>query len=95
MEYYFRRQTPIGKYIVDFVCWKEKLIVEIDGAQHETIKGKEHDRIRDQFLRQQGFRILRFHSVEALDNTDGVIEIIYQTLMNPLLRNSNVHSHVL
>jgi very-short-patch-repair endonuclease len=95
LEYYFRRQTPIGKYIVDFVCWKEKLIVEIDGSQHETIRGKEHDRIRDQFLQQQGFRILRFHSVEVLDNTDGIIEVIYQALMNPLLRKSNVHSHVL
>jgi very-short-patch-repair endonuclease len=95
LEYYFRRQTPIGKYIVDFVCWKEKLIVEIDGSQHETRSGKEHDRIRDQFLQQQGFRILRFHSVEVLDNTDGIIEAIYQVLMNPLLRKSNVHSHVL
>jgi very-short-patch-repair endonuclease len=84
LEYYFRRQTPIGKYIVDFVCLKEKLIVEIDGSQHYTPTGKEHDRIRDQFLQQQGFRILRFNSVEVLNNTDGIIEVIYQKLMNPL-----------
>jgi very-short-patch-repair endonuclease len=95
LEYYFKRQTPIGKYVVDVVCRKEKLIVEIDGSQHETLRGKEHDRIRDQFLRQQGFRILRFHSVEALDTTDGIIETIYQAVMNPLLRKRNVHSHVL
>lgn len=83
-EYYFRRQTPIGKYIVDFVCWKEKLIIEIDGSQHNTSAGKEHDAIRDQFLQQQGFTILRFTSVEALNNTDGVVGTIYQTLRNPL-----------
>jgi len=83
LEYYFRRQTPIEKYIVDFVCLKEKLIVEIDGSQHYTPTGKEHDRIRDQFLQRQGFRILRFNSVEVLDNTDGIIEVIYQKLTNP------------
>jgi len=83
LEYYFRRQTPIEKYIVDFVCLKEKLIVEIDGSQHYTPTEKEHDRIRDQFLQRQGFRILRFNSVEVLDNTDGIIEVIYQKLTNP------------
>jgi very-short-patch-repair endonuclease len=85
LEYYFRRQTPIGKYIVDFVCWKEKMVVEIDGSQHFTNAGKEHDKIRDQFIQQQGFRILRFNSVEVLDNTDGIIEAIYENLKNPLL----------
>jgi very-short-patch-repair endonuclease len=84
LEYYFRRQTPIGKYIVDFVCWKEKLVVEIDGSQHFTYAGKEHDRIRDQFLEEQGFRVLRFNSIEVLNNTDGIIEAIYEKLKNPL-----------
>ena len=84
LEYYFRRQTSIGKYIVDFVCWKEKLVVEIDGSQHFTNAGKEHDRIRDQFLKEQGFRILRFDSVEVLNNTDGIIEAIDENLKNPL-----------
>ena len=81
---YFRRQTPIGKYVVDFVCWKEKLIVEIDGSQHYTNAGKEHDRIRDQFLQKQGFPILRFNSVEVLNNTDGIVEAIYENIKNPL-----------
>jgi very-short-patch-repair endonuclease len=84
IEYYFRRQKPIGKYIVDFVCWKEKLIVEIDGSQHFTNAGKEHDKIRDQFLKEGGFRILHFDSVEVLNNTDGIIEAIYENLKNPL-----------
>jgi very-short-patch-repair endonuclease len=86
LEYYFRRQTPIGKYIVDFVCWKEKLVVEIDGSQHFTNAGKEHDRIRDQFLKEQGFRILHFDSVEVLNNTDDIIEAIYENLKNPLFK---------
>ncbi|MGA3286661.1 MAG: DUF559 domain-containing protein [Bacteroidota bacterium] len=84
LEYYFRRQTPIGKYIVDFVCWKEKLVVEIDGSQHFTSAGKEHDRIRGKFLKEQGFRILHYDSVEVLNNTDGIIEVIYENLKNPL-----------
>ena len=84
LEYYFRRQTPIGKYIVDFVCWKEKLVVEIDGSQHFTYAGKEHDKIRDQFLKEQGFRILHYNSVEVLNNTDGIIDAIHNNLKNPL-----------
>jgi len=84
LEYYFRRQTPIGKYIVDFVCWKEKLVVEVDGSQHYTPMGKGHDRIRDQFLQHAGFRIMRFNSVEVLNNTDGILEMIYDNLKNPL-----------
>jgi very-short-patch-repair endonuclease len=84
LEYYFRRQTPIGKYIVDFACLKEKLVVEIDGSQHFTMTGKEHDRIRDHFLKEQGFRVLRFDSVEVLNNTDGIVDAIYEYLKNPL-----------
>jgi very-short-patch-repair endonuclease len=83
--YYFRRQTPIGKYIVNFVCWKQKLVVELDGSQHYTEKGKEHDRVRDEFLKQQGFRVLRFHSAEALKYTDGILTVIVEYLENPLL----------
>jgi len=83
LEYYFRRQTPIGKYIVDFVCWKEKLVIEIDGLHHFTDAGKKHDKIRDQFLEEQGFRILRFNSIEVLNNTDGIIDATYENLRNP------------
>lgn len=80
---YFRRQMPIGKYIVDFACWKERLIVEIDGSQHLTKEGKKSDQIRDTYLKGLGFRILRFNSVESLNNTDGVVDLIYEKLKNP------------
>jgi 5-methyltetrahydrofolate--homocysteine methyltransferase len=75
---------PIGKYIVDFVCRKKKIIIEIDGSQHWTKEGRESDRIRDAYLRENGFHIIRFNSVEVLNNTDNVIDVIYQNLKNPL-----------
>lgn len=86
LEYYFRRQMPIGKYIVDFACRKERLIVEVDGSHHFTNAGKEHDKIRDRFLRQQGFRILHYDSEEVINNTDGVVDSIYEYLVNSLER---------
>ncbi len=84
LGFHFRRQMPIGKYIVDFVCWKKKIIIEIDGSQHWIKEGKEHDKIRDAYLKERGFHIMRFNSVEVLNNTDGVIELIYERLENPL-----------
>ena len=81
--YYFRRETPIGRYIVDFLCWKQRLVVEVDGSQHYTEKGRQYDRKRDQFLGQQGFRVLRFSSSEVLNNTDGVLNTILEYIQEP------------
>jgi very-short-patch-repair endonuclease len=69
----FRRQVPIGSYIVDFACLECKLIVEVDGGQHLESSA---DTVRDQFLRGQGFRILRFWNHDVLQNTRGVLEAI-------------------
>ena len=66
-QFKFRRQVPIGKYIVDFVCLERRLIVELDGSQHE---GSLHDAKRDAWLRTQNFRVLRFWNIDinqALD----------------------------
>jgi very-short-patch-repair endonuclease len=82
--FYFRRQTPIGDYVVDFVCVKEKLVVEVDGGQHYTDEGMKQDNRREQFLQSQGFRVLRFSNIDALKNEDGVIEKIVEKLRNPL-----------
>jgi len=67
----FRRQQPIGRYIVDFVCFEKKIIIEVDGGQHaiETKKDTE----RDEWLRSQGFKVLRFWNNEVLTNTQGVL----------------------
>ena len=70
----FRRQTPIGKYIVDFVCHEQRVIVEVDGGQHS--ENIEQDCIRDKWLREQGYRILRFWNNEVLTNIEGVLEVI-------------------
>jgi len=70
----FRRQEPIGRYIVDFVCFESKLIIEVDGGQHsiETEKDKE----RDEWFKSQGFKVHRFWNNEVLTNTEGVLEVI-------------------
>ena len=72
----FRRQHPIGKYIVDFVCLEKRLILEIDGGQHAEEDEREKDDRRDQWLRSEGFRILRFWNNEVLQNLEGVLETI-------------------
>lgn len=72
----FRRQAPIDPYIVDFVCFERRLIIEIDGGQH-TEQG---DAARTQYLTDAGFRILRFWNNDALANPEGVIESILQAL---------------
>src|SRR5882724_8686520 len=68
----FRRQVPIGRYIVDFVCHEARLIVEIDGGQHDTWSPREAE--RHEFLQSAGYRILRFWNNEVLANLDGVHE---------------------
>ena len=64
----FRRQQPIGPYIVDFVCLEARLIVELDGDQHGTNQGIAGDRIRTQALEQDGFRIVRFPNHQVTTN---------------------------
>ena len=73
----FRRQAVIGRYIVDFVCFEKKLIVEIDGGQHAE---SERDKVRDKWLRGQGFEILRFWNHDVLGNRDSVRQKIVDCL---------------
>ena len=76
----FRRQAPIGNYIVDFVCFDKKLVVELDGSQHiENPK----DIIRDNWLKSQGFRTLRFWNNDVLKNRESVVNKILDTLTPP------------
>ena len=70
----FRRQAPIGHYIVDFVCFERKLVVEVDGGQHAVQLRR--DSARTTWFRSQGFRIIRFWNNEALANIDGVGSVI-------------------
>jgi very-short-patch-repair endonuclease len=76
--YKFRRQVPIGRYIADFVCHGARLIVEIDGGQHDRSSPREAE--RSGFLQNEGYRIVRFWNNEVLANLDGVHETIADEL---------------
>ncbi len=70
----FRRQQPVGPYVVDFVSFEARLIIELDGCQHGTSEGIAHDAKRSWRLEQDGFRILRFANQELNQNFDGVLD---------------------
>lgn len=74
----FKRQKPLGTYIVDFVCMEEKLIIELDGGQHT--ENLSYDHKRDSWLRSQGFTVLRFWNNELFNETESVLEKIRLTL---------------
>ena len=73
----FKRQQPIGPYIVDFVCFHARLVIEVDGGQH---LGNEADRARQAWLEEQGFRVLRFWNNEVLVELPAVLEKIAEAL---------------
>ncbi len=73
----FVRQQAIGPYFIDFVCRKHRLIIELDGGQHAESK---RDAVRDAWLAQQGYRILRFWNNDVLATVDGVWETIAASL---------------
>jgi very-short-patch-repair endonuclease len=74
----FRRQQPPGDYIVDFVCFEKRLVVEVDGGQHSSQLA--YDEQRTTWLEQQGFRVLRFWNHEVLQGIEAVKEAIWQAL---------------
>jgi len=72
----FRRQAPIGPYIVDFFCPAAKLIIELDGGQHAV--NAEADQIRTDWLQVHGYRVLRFWNNEILTNPEGAMMRLHQ-----------------
>ena len=77
MKYKFRRQHPLGDFIVDFACTEYQLAIEVDGGQHSENAA---DTTRTAWLQSQGWRVLRFWNNDALSNTNGVIETILRIL---------------
>jgi very-short-patch-repair endonuclease len=69
----FRKQTPIGPYIVDFAWLSGRMVVELDGDNHESERQKRYDLNRDAFLTEQGFRVLRFSNWDAIDVPEWVV----------------------
>ena len=76
--YKFRRQRPIGSYIVDFVCLEKKLVVEVDGGQHAG--QLELDAKRSGYLEDKGYRVLRFWNNEVLTETESVLTFVLSSL---------------
>jgi very-short-patch-repair endonuclease len=83
LGFHFRRQAPIGRYIVDFVSFKFRIVVEIDGGQHALPEGSQSDRERDTFLQSQGFKVHRYWNSDVDQNLEGVAENILLALRTP------------
>jgi very-short-patch-repair endonuclease len=76
-DHRFRRQVPIGRYIVDFASLEARLVIEVDGSQHAESPA---DQERDAWLRSQDFRVLRFWNNDVLQNQEGVIQVVLEAL---------------
>jgi len=74
----FRRQFVLGNYIVDFICLDKRLIIEIDGGQH--MENANYDLKRDEWLKSQNFKVLRFWNNQVLNEIDSVLEVIVKNL---------------
>ncbi len=71
-----KRQKPIGQYIVDFYIPSSNIIIELDGSQHYEEKGKENDNLRDKFLSEKGFLVLRYSNRDINQNFEAVCKDI-------------------
>lgn len=76
----FRRQVPIDNYIADFCSMSYRIVIEVDGGQHNDSK---NDEVRDSYLKEQGFRVLRFWNNDVLENTEGVVDAILNAVDDP------------
>src|ERR1700704_5323224 len=71
--YHFRRQVPLAGYIVDFACLSQKVIIELDGAQHDEPKARIADAARDADLVWRSFKVLRFRNSDVSESLEGVV----------------------
>jgi very-short-patch-repair endonuclease len=94
LGFHFRRQAPIGRYIVDFASFVSRMIIEIDGGQHGLPEGVQNDRERDVFFRSQGFQVLRYWNSDVNQNLEGVMESVLSALdaPTPALRADPPHA---
>src|ERR1700754_199373 len=78
--FHFRRQVPIDHLIVDFACYSARLVIEVDGGQHNMTAGLLADAERDKHLRRNDFTVLRFWNNDVIRNIEGVAEVIREAL---------------
>jgi very-short-patch-repair endonuclease len=83
LGFHFRRQAPRARHIVDFACLKHRLIVELDGGQHNISEHAGRDHVRDRNLGKLGFRVLRFWNSDVDQNLEGVLAVIDNVLRAP------------
>lgn len=85
----FYRQCSIGEYIADFYCPQHKLVIEIDGSQHYSGDGREHDESREKYMSSLAIRTIRFSNLDVLQNIEGVLAEIAKELELPLTPSSS------
>ena len=78
--WHFRKQAPVGRDVVDFVCHRARLIVEIDGDSHYTEAGIASDAVRTAFLTGEGYRLLRFTNLDVMENGEAVYDAVIAAL---------------
>jgi len=88
--FHFRRQVPIGPFIADFACAKEKLVIEVDGIGHAEPDEIARDAKRTAYPENLGWRVIRFMNVEIFDEIDAVVESIWHHLKLPLKTSETV-----
>ncbi|MGY3859725.1 endonuclease domain-containing protein [Aeromonas intestinalis] len=76
----FRRQFPVGLYTVDFICLERRLVIEVDGSQHNRPEGQYHDKARTAYLAHEGFRVIRVWNNDVLGRMDTVLAFIKLSL---------------
>ncbi len=77
----FRRQSPFGIYVVDFISHRERLVIEVDGVTHETAEQRVRDAERTKFIESRGYRVVRFSNDDVLHRTTSVVNCIKQILV--------------
>ena len=83
----FRRQVKIGTYIVDFVCYQKRLIIELDGGQHDEANARQYDANRTAYLQAEGFTVIRFWNHDINENLEGVLTVIAEMLDSEYLHD--------
>ncbi len=83
--YKFRRQHPLGNYIIDFYCHKAKMVVELDGSIHHLPEVMQNDKLRQQYLEESGLKVIRFTNKEVLHN----VHLVLHTINTHLIKEIN------